>query len=81
MIKQIAEGKHIDILVGDWVDVLTGSLDPDPSHGLSFQVTEVPNETNYLFISALVSGTNEYAPTALSYENVTDNYRKVPFEA
>lgn len=78
MLKTIDGGKQVDIQADglDWVDVQVGVMDPDPNWGRSFKVLEL--HESYCMVEALVPGTETYAPTGLSYENIVGNFREVP---
>lgn len=79
-IKTIAGDLQVDIDAGDWVSIAPNVMDPDPTWGLSFEVSDTPGGVDWIYVKALVPNTEEYADTGLSLSNIIENFRKVPFE-
>jgi hypothetical protein len=73
----LIQGGTVAISPGDWVDVDPDYINPDPTWGFSFQVSNLyPTAVGILVLSDPVN--DVYSETQLSFSEITNLFRRVP---
>jgi hypothetical protein len=79
MILTIQGDKRKDIVVGDFIDLDSSYVNPDPLWGYSFEVSSLDGAAQgYIWVKMLIQGTMVYEDTAVSLGLILDNWKQAP---